>query len=105
MSNRPGPPIGRHCPLKSGYFVSSHACVSAIEAHSAATSAVAASEPRYIMAILPCDHGPCRRSKAQDELVSLLLHATYMIRVQAGRSPSYFDHLVGVAPARSVRCR
>src|SRR5262245_18026533 len=75
MSNRPGPPIGRHCPLKSGYFVSSHARVSAIETHSAATSAVAASEPRYIMAILPCDHGPCRRSKAQDELVSLLLFA------------------------------
>src|SRR5947207_13977772 len=40
-SYRPGPPIERHWPLKSGYFVSSHASASAIVTHSVARNAIA----------------------------------------------------------------
>src|SRR5438132_4725672 len=45
-AHRPGPPIGRHCPLKSGYFESSQAEAPAIVTQSAPTSAIAAIELR-----------------------------------------------------------
>src|SRR6266404_2496253 len=51
MSNRPGPPIGRHCPLKSGYFESSHAPESTIVTHSAAKSTQTPSEIRQSMTV------------------------------------------------------
>src|SRR5262245_24898068 len=51
-SYRPGPPIERHFPLNSGYFVSSHAWALAIVTHSAATNAIVLIE-RQGMVVLP----------------------------------------------------
>src|SRR3954453_17889500 len=40
-SYRPGPPTEVHCPLKSGYLLSSHAFAPAIMRHSVARTAIA----------------------------------------------------------------
>src|SRR6202051_3052531 len=53
-ANRPGPPIGRHCPLKSGYLESSQANAAEIVTQSAPKSAIAPIELRYsIIVVLP----------------------------------------------------
>src|ERR1700730_4165426 len=52
-ANRPGPPIGRHCPLKSGYFESSQAQAPAIVTQRDPTSAIALIELRYSILVLP----------------------------------------------------
>src|ERR1700676_1132837 len=46
-AKRPGPPIGRHCPLKSGYFESSQAEAPAVVKQSAPASARALIKLRY----------------------------------------------------------
>src|SRR5580704_9464488 len=52
-AKRPGPPIGRHCPLKSGYFESSQAEAPAVVKQSAPASARALIKLRYNILVLP----------------------------------------------------